>query len=410
MAERRAAEAVARSMTPEGAAALAAELGGALPPSIAPLFDASFVRSSALYEAFVHRLVLGVVREAGLEAPLREGGDPGDLIARAGLDPARAAVPVLWLLRHLAAHGTVELDGARGGAPRARLRQALPVLDPAPLREAQEAHDPSWRPAYVLAETVARDYPAFLRGRTPGEAVLFSPARFRLWIEYFSNANGLYAVNNHVGARALLAWLPPGGGPVVELGGGLGSAAVAATEAFERAGRLAELTGYRFTELVPAFLRRGQSVLEARWPDARWLACAPLDMNRPFAEQGVPPESAACVYAVNTVHVAHDLVATLDQARRALRPGGRLVLAECVRPFPGQAIYAEFIFNLMEAFRTPRLHPVYRPNGGFLTPEQWAGALEAAGFTDVRYLPDLPRLRERFPMFYVAAIGATRPG
>ena len=55
------------------------------------------------------------------------------------------------------------------------------------------------------------------------------------------------------------------------------------------------------------------------------------------------------------------------------------------------------------------LHPVYRPNGGFLTPEQWAGALEAAGFADVRCLPDLPRLRERFPMFYVAAIGATRP-
>ena len=53
---------------------------------------------------------------------------------------------------------------------------------------------------------------------------------------------------------------------------------------------------------------------------------------------------------------------------------------------------------------------VYRPAGGFLTAEQWRGAIEAAGFADVRFLPDILRVRERVPDFYVAAIGATRPG
>jgi hypothetical protein len=83
-------------------------------------------------------------------------------------------------------------------------------------------------PSYVLAETVAQDYPAFLRGDVVGEEVLFSPGRLRLWVDYFSNQNGLYAVNNRIGAAAVEQWLPLGGAVVVELGGGLGSGAIAA--------------------------------------------------------------------------------------------------------------------------------------------------------------------------------------
>ena len=133
-----------------------------------------------------------------------------------------------------------------------------------------------------------------------------------------------------------------------------------------------------------------------------------LDMDRPFAPQGVAPGSCAVVYAVNTMHVARDLAATLAEVREALEPGGRLVLSECVRPHPREPIYVEFIFNLMESFRSPLLHPGYRPNGGFLTPEQWTAALAAAGFLDIRLLPDIAALRDQVPGFYVAAIGAAR--
>jgi len=116
------------------------------------------------------------------------------------------------------------------------------------------------------------------------------------------------------------------------------------------------------------------------------------------------------VYAVNTLHVAHDLEFTLGEVFRALEPGGRLIASECVRPRPRQPIEAEFVFNLTETFRSPRLDPRYRPSGGFLTPEQWEGAMEAAGFVEIRFLPDIPRIRDQVPKFVVAAIGATRPG
>jgi len=72
-------------------------------------------------------------------------------------------------------------------------------------------------------------------------------------------------------------------------------------------------------------------------------------------------------------------------------------------------IYVEFIFNLMETFRAPVLNSRYRPNGGFLTPEQWLDALQAAGFADVRMFPDIRRLRADFPDFCVGAVGASRP-
>ena len=277
------------------------------------------------------------------------------------------------------------------------------------VREEQARHDPSWMPSYLLAETVAQDYPAFFRGDVRGEDVLFSPRRLRLWADYFSNDNGLYAVNNWVGAAAVARWLPPDGGVVVELGGGLGSGAIAVLERLGAAGRLSAIREYRFTELVPAFLRRGQQTLRAQWPDSVPISFDALDMNRPFEAQGLASSSVTAFYAVNTLHVAQDLDFTLAEILRTLRAGGWLIVSECVRPHPGQAVYAEFIFNLIQTFRSPRLHPVYRPNGGFLTPEQWEAAIGSAGFADIRFMPDVKRICRDVSDFFVSAIGAIRP-
>jgi SAM-dependent methyltransferase len=386
----------------------AARLRVMLPAEVAQLIDVSFLRSNLLHEEFVYRLVLRVIQEVGLEATLRTGGNVREMALRGGLEVERALVPLDWMLRLLAARKILE-EVPGGGPPQFRTSGPLPVEDPASVREEQSRHDGSWMPSYVLAEAVAQEYPAFLRGEVPGEEVLFSPRRLRLWIDYFSNGNRLYAVNNHVGALAVEQWMPPDGGVLLELGGGLGSGALAVLERLAMAGRLDAIREYRFTEFVPAFLRRGQQALRARYPERSSLIFGALDMNRPFGDQGIAPESVAMIYAVNTLHVAHDLDFTLEEVRRALEPGGRLIVSECVRPYPRQAISAEFIFNLLETFRSPRLHPLYRPSGGFLTPEQWQDAIGSAGFVDTRILPDIMRIRQAVPDFVAAAIGATRP-
>jgi SAM-dependent methyltransferase len=387
---------------------MAAALAAALPASVKAPFTPAFVRSARLYDEFIHRLVFSVFRASGLAAAVT--GEPStvdEIIACAGFEVGRARVPVEWILRRLTHRGVLEQTDGRDGAT-FRARAAVPELDPASVLEEQRRQDPSWVPSYVLAEMVAHDYPAFLRGERTGEEILFSPARLRLWVEFFSNDNGLYAVNNLVGSGAVEEWLPPAPVAILELGGGLGSGAITLLDRLRRAGRWTDIGEYRFTELVPFFLRRGQTALQTRFPDAAFLTYGTLDMNRAFAEQGVAPESVSLVYAVNTLHVARDLDFTARETYRALAPGGRLVVSECIRTTPAQAVYVEFIFNLMETFRSPVLNPTYRPNGGFLTPEQWLDALRAAGFRDVAILPDIAALRDRFPDFNVGAVGARK--
>ena len=128
------------------------------------------------------------------------------------------------------------------------------------------------------------------------------------------------------------------------LGGGLGSGALAVLHRLAAGGRLGDVEAYRFTELVPAFLRRGERLLRERWPDTAVLTTAPLDMDRPFAEQGVAPASMSVVYAVNTLHVARDLAFTLGEIRGALRRGAGSS-SPSASAAAGQTIYPEFIFN-----------------------------------------------------------------
>jgi SAM-dependent methyltransferase len=360
-----------------------------------------------LYDEFIYRLVLRTAAETGLEAATREPGTVEEIAVRAGFEAPRALVPLDWMLRLLAARGLVE-ETPGAGASRYRSVSVFPSLDPAPVSEEQQRLDASWIPAYSLAETVARDYPAFLRGQVTGEEVLFSPRRLRLWIDYFSNDNGLYVVNNRLGALAVEQWHPRPGGTILELGGGLGSGALALLERFQVAGRLGEIAEYRFTEFVPAFLRRGEQALRARFPELP-ISFGGLDMNRALGDQGIAPGGVSVIYAVNTLHVARDLEFTLGEIRKALEPGGRLILSECVRSHARQPIESELVFNLTETFRSPRLHPLYRPTGGFLTPGQWKGAMEAAGLADVRFLPDIEKVHAEAPRFIAAAIGASRP-
>jgi SAM-dependent methyltransferase len=374
-----------------------------LPAELLPHFDARFATSCYLFEEYILRLTVQVVRDAGLEAAAREPGSPAEIAARAGLDPARTAVTVGWLV------ATLELRGlaARSGDGLYSVPSLPSDLDPREVVEAQTRHDPSSLASYRMADLAAALYPEVLRGEATGEEALFAPDRFGAWLEYFSNDNLIYAISNRLGALAAGRAFGRDGGTILELGSGLGSGAETLLEHLAETGRLGTVSSYRFTEIAPSFLRRGQRRLAGRFPGAS-LSFGRLDMDRPFAEAGVEQGSFALVYGVNTLHVARDLEFTLSEIRSALAPGGALVLSECVRPFPGRPVYIEFLFNLLEAFRAPRLVEPWRPNGGFLTPEQWTAALEACGFGEVTVYPDIARIREVCPAFVVGAIAAVR--
>ena len=130
--------------------------------------------------------------------------------------------------------------------------------------------------------------------------------------------------------------------------------------------------------------------------------------HQAWASQGAAGGDFDLVYAVNTLHIAHDLAFGLREARQTLAPGGWLVAGECMRPFPGQPLYVELVFQLLDGFTGVATDPDIRPNPGFLMARQWQRALGHAGFERVQVTPDQERIREIYPRFYVGAVCAAK--
>lgn len=378
-------------------------------PAIRTLFSREFILCAEHFDRFTTDWVLRLTRDLALDADLARGTSARALVAERGWAD-RAEVPIRWFLAKLASGGYLEAEsGTPQGEIRYRARGPLPPGDPDRAEAAARALDPGSLPAFAVVRAMVEHVPAFLRGEKTGEEVLFSPARLPLWFDYFSNDNLLYAINNRLGAEAVARLLPAAHpATILELGGGSGSAALALGERLAREARLSRIGRYVFTEIVPTFLRRAERSIRARFPDLP-IEFARLDMDRDFGEQGIAPSSADLVYAVNTVHIARDLGATLARIRETLKPGGVAVFSECVRPFPGQPIYVEFVFNFLENFTGVATDARTRPNHGFLTPENWRRAFAAAGFERPEILPDVEELAKHYEAFFVAAVSARRP-
>ncbi len=105
--------------------------------------------------------------------------------------------------------------------------------------------------------------PAVLRGELRGQDALFGPTTLGLWFDYFSNSNPHYALNNVIAGAAVARAARPGA-RILEVGGGGGSAAEAALAALTQAGK--PPSAYVFTELQPAFLRRGARAVQRALP------------------------------------------------------------------------------------------------------------------------------------------------
>lgn len=376
-------------------------------PAIRALFSQEFILCCEQFDRFTTDMVLRLVEELGLEEPLSRGTSAAEIAREKGF-ASRAEIPLEWFFRKLAAEGY--LDEERSGSGNLyRARGPLPAGDPDRAESQARAIDPRSMPPFTVVRAMVEHAPAFLRGEMTGEEILFSPTKLPLWFEYFSNENLLYQINNRLGAEAVARALPASRpATVVEIGGGSGSAALALAERLARDGALSRIGHYVFTEIVPTFLRRAERTLRSRHPSLD-LRCLRLDMDRSFAEQGVEPQTADIVYAVNTIHIAKDLAAALARVRETLKPGGAAVFSECVRPFEGQPIYVEFVFNFLENFTGVSTDAATRPNHGFLTPENWRNALAAAGFERPKILPDVEELARHYDAFFVAAVTARRP-
>jgi SAM-dependent methyltransferase len=371
------------------------DLLGPLGPEIAPLLTRPFLllhRASAIYTA---RTCLLLLFDLGWEERMRRGTTLDALCE--GL-PAQARKPLAWMLPFLVVEGLLSWEGDR-------FRVAgEPDLDLLELRRTVDAEAPGHGVNFDLLDGVRSHIRPFFTEGKPGEGLLFDLALFPLWLAYFRNDNLMYFPNNLLAFLALREGLPRGA-RVLELGAGAGSFAQLVARRGAEEGWLDGIAEYRFTDVAPTFLRRAQRELRSAAPGLP-LAFQSMDLNRPLGEQGIQPASLDAIVGVNVLHVAQNLEATLKDLRSRLKPSGRLVIGECLKPTLDTPLYLEFFFSFIKGFTDVTLDSRWRPRHGFLTPEAWEAALAHAGFASITHTPPPRPLMDRHPAFTVGAITA----
>jgi SAM-dependent methyltransferase len=361
------------------------------------LFTKPFVVLHDVSDLYTARTALGLAFDLGWESSLRRGASLEELLE--GFRPP-SRIPAAWILEFLVEKGMLAKDG-----PRYRL-DGEPSVNLQELRELAEREVPGHLQNLDLLDAVRSHVrPYFTEGKS-GEACLFDLAVFPLWLDYFRNENVLYRSNNVFALAALRGALKPGC-RILELGGGAGSFAQLLSRMGANTGELANISDYRFTDIAPTFLRRAQRGLRETAPGIPF-SFSNLDINRALDDQGLAGSTFDAIVGINVLHVAKQLPTTLQDLKRHLAPEGRLILGECLKPDLSRPIYLEFFFQFMSSFTEVETDPVLRPTHGFLTPEAWIRNLEAAGFRDVHDVPNVRRLMDRFPAFYVGAFSATR--
>jgi SAM-dependent methyltransferase len=350
-------------------------------------FDPTQDRVCKLVDLYTLHVAVDLLRELADPALLASGASAEDLLVKGGY--VAAFRPALgWLL-------------GRAGAAGLELRAPLPRTDRAAVRAACLAIDPWYAPAFLLVDEAAALYPRVARGELNGDRALLMKAS--LWVAYFDNRNGYYALNNRVVAKAVAA-RAAGRGParVLEVGAGLGSgseAVLACLPAVER---------YHVTEPMPFFRRRAERTLRAAHPGLAFEFGA-LDVNARWGEQGARAAGYGFVVGVNVFHLARNLVATLREAFEALEPGGWLVAGEAIRPHPHACVGVELPFQILQSYHAVETDPELRPTAGFLTAEGWTEALRRAGFGEIALVPDAARLRDLWEGAITAAVCGRKP-
>jgi SAM-dependent methyltransferase len=176
----------------------------------------------------------------------------------------------------------------------------------------------------------------------------------------------------------LTAWRQDRQGPsiaVLELGGGAGLT----TDAV-----LARLgpgqADYRFTDISRMFTLAAAQ----RFPGIR---TGVLDINAPFAAQGVAGGSVDLVLAGNVLHNAANIPASLRHIQQVLRPGGWLIFTESI--WENEALLSCMGFLLSPAAGAPPLYRADRRAGlPFLDADGWRAELGAAGLSPGLCLPE----------------------
>jgi SAM-dependent methyltransferase len=199
-------------------------------------------------------------------------------------------------------------------------------------------------PTVDLLRHAASAYARFLDGTASGPSILLAGEGIRLWNGYFQSHNRLYRPLNAAAAATVNHLLRAGSGTrILEVGAGTGGATAHLLAQWPD-----DLSGaydYTVTDKSASLLVTTRRTHGERAPSNVRLVFRRFDFDFTY-DQGLAPRSFDLVLAVNALHNAADLPATLRTLSSLLRPGGALVLSESLCAV-GDVVHQELIFNLL---------------------------------------------------------------
>ncbi|TVY81378.1 Iterative polyketide synthase CazM [Lachnellula suecica] len=153
---------------------------------------------------------------------------------------------------------------------------------------------------------------------------------------------------------------------ILEMGAGTGGTTMVLLPFLAELGIPVE---YTFTDLSPSMVASTRRRWGKEYPFMRFLT---HDIEKPPAEE---LKGAHIVLASNAVHATHNLVTSLTNMHKALRPDGFVMLVEMTEIVP----FVDFVFGLLEGwwlFDDGRKHAV-------VTEEHWEREFHKAGYGHV---------------------------
>jgi amino acid adenylation domain-containing protein len=157
---------------------------------------------------------------------------------------------------------------------------------------------------------------------------------------------------------------------ILEIGAGTGGTTAAV---LARLRSSAPAFDYTYTDISPAFLRRGRERFGAG--DLR-LRFALLDIERTAAEQGFADGPFDLILAANVLHATRDLARTLGRVRGLLSEGGELLLNEAV----AAEDFLTLTFGLLPGWWVAEDAHRRHPHSALAPRSSWEEVLKETGF------------------------------
>ncbi|RJQ55107.1 MAG: class I SAM-dependent methyltransferase [Nitrospiraceae bacterium] len=355
--------------------------------SLETVFTSKYYKAYNLHSLYTLNIIFSIFHKVNITDCIKS-----DFISCEGLmkhfdfsDQAKCSIN--WMLNFLVQTGYLEKT-MQNKIIFFKLRRDIPLSQAKQISSEILELDNNWYPFVELVDNIAFEYESFLKGYKSGIELLFYKEKMQLWNNYFNNNFGGYSVFNIYGAYGMAEWFPQkDNGKILELGGGTGGAAVMLFYAYKRANILDKIEKYIFSDVSPVFLRTGNRILMEQFPELEdKVELKIMDFNKSLSSQKIQQESFDAVYAVNALHVSHDLIFSLKEIHHALKENGILVISELVRTSEEYVLPQEFIFTLLESYYNVQTDPLLRKNIGFLTTESWKRHFEMAGFKNIEMI------------------------